>query len=336
MTMHQKGLRAGVVGAVIVAGSLAGMAPAWSAEAAPRRPATEADTPSGMPKERAAKAIEQRLQDLARMSGALAKAGGDCGHNATLASQLAAATAGLTALGQQIAAETDEAELKELITAIFEDYRVYLLVAPKTAIVLACDKLVGGEAALAELLAKAQVTIDEAKAAGKDVTAAQAAADAVPVAAAAAIKAATEATASVIDLVPDQGDEAVLEANKAALQAAHRQTKAALTELHEAMKALRQALAALNGGGATARSNRPADRATEPGDQRATEPGNQRNQRNQRSDEPGNQRNQRNQRFQRPGQRPNQGPGQRPNQGPGQRPNQRPGAQPTTRPTTTA
>jgi hypothetical protein len=324
MTMHQKGLRAGVIGAVLVAGSLAGMAPAWSAEDAPARRGAEAAATPAVSKARAAKAIRERLQSLGRMSGALAKVGGDCGHNATLTSQLAAATAGLTELGEQIKTETDEAALQELITSIFEDYRVYLLVAPKTAIVLACDKLVDGKASLAELLAKAQATIDEAKAAGKDVTAAQAAADAVPAAADAAIAAATAATASVIDLVPDQGDEAVLEANKAALQAAHRQTKAAVTELQEAMKALRQALAAVNGGNAAARSNRPAERATEPG----AEPG--ADQADQADRRPGQRLNQR------PNQRPGQRLNQRPNQRPGQGPATRPGVRPTTGPTTTA
>ena len=257
----KQGLRVGLAGVVLAATSLSGVASAWAGETSsdPSRPST-----ATVSKERAAKDIAARLKALGRMSDAVEGAEADCGHNADLAAELADETTGLTALGETIAAETDEAALKEEFASIFEDYRVFMLEAPKTALVVGCAKLLANEPKLDETIAKAQTLIDKAAEAGTDVTAAQAAVDALGEACDTAIDVATEAADSVMSLAPDQGDEGVRDANAATVKAAHEAVKAARADLAAAVKAARQAVAAL-------RASRPA-RPTSGSDSSTTRP----------------------------------------------------------------
>jgi hypothetical protein len=77
---------------------------------------------------------------------------------------------GLRSLRAQINSETDLADLRELIGNIAEDFRVYLLVVPKTHLVGGADgtdRVVDRLTAVAERL---EGHIDRAEAAGKDVT----------------------------------------------------------------------------------------------------------------------------------------------------------------------
>lgn len=81
---------------------------------------------------------------------------------------------GLTTLKASIDADTTIATLRTDIGRIAPDYRVYLLVVPKTHIVAAADGSTKVAARFGPLASELQVLINQAKADGKDVTAAQA------------------------------------------------------------------------------------------------------------------------------------------------------------------
>lgn len=84
---------------------------------------------------------------------------------------------GLTALKATIDADTTVAALRTNIGKIAPDYRVYLLVVPKTHITAAADGAAKASARFVPLASELQNLINQAKAGGKDVTAAQAALD---------------------------------------------------------------------------------------------------------------------------------------------------------------
>lgn len=82
--------------------------------------------------------------------------------------------AGLTALKAKIDGETDIAELRLDIEAIAKDYRVYLLVVPKTHLVTAADAGDKAVDKLGEVATRLEEAIAKAAGQGKDVTQANA------------------------------------------------------------------------------------------------------------------------------------------------------------------
>ncbi len=82
--------------------------------------------------------------------------------------------AGLTTLKASIDADTTIAGLRTDIAKIAPDYRVYLLVVPKTHVVAAADGSAKVSARFVPLASELQNLINQAKADGKDVTQAQA------------------------------------------------------------------------------------------------------------------------------------------------------------------
>jgi hypothetical protein len=196
-------------------------------------------------KAKADEQVKQRLEQLRKLDGAVAGAKNDCGHNADLRSQLAADTSGLEALNAEIQAETVPAEALESYKQIFTHFRIYWLETPKTHVVVGCDRVTGGAAKLTALEAKIQARADEAKAAGKDVSDAQAALDTMLSEIASATGAANQADDAVIVLKADKGDRSVLDANKAALDGARQQLRAAMADLKDAGAAARAAVDAL-------------------------------------------------------------------------------------------
>ncbi len=97
--------------------------------------------------------------------------------NALNPASFAAERTGLTALKARIDADTTVAALRADIARIAPAYRVYLLVVPKTHLVAAADATEKASARFGPLASELQNLINLAKAAGKDVTAAQAALD---------------------------------------------------------------------------------------------------------------------------------------------------------------
>ncbi len=123
--------------------------------------------------------IDRRLELLGRLADRVdsAKVLTDADRSA-LSGQIAAASSGLTALRDTIDHETDVDALKADLKKIVTDYRVYVLVAPKTRLVIGADGALLVAGRFDTLGAKLAGRIADAAAQGKDVTAAQAALDA--------------------------------------------------------------------------------------------------------------------------------------------------------------
>lgn len=123
MSMRTR-LSAAAVGALIAVGAVA----------LPAQAATTADTAAGLAKAKAAvtDGITARLNDLAKMQTALAgyKEVTDSARG-TLTQVLSSDISGLTALKTKVAGETTEAAVRADGKAMVDDYRVYILVAPK-------------------------------------------------------------------------------------------------------------------------------------------------------------------------------------------------------------
>lgn len=123
--------------------------------------------------------IGRRLVTITVLQNHVATAGGltDADRSA-LQSQLTTHTSGLTALRTTIDGETDVTALRADLGKIVTDYRIYLLQVPKTAEVIAADTELAAVGRLQALGTKLQDRITADQGAGKDVTAAQAALDA--------------------------------------------------------------------------------------------------------------------------------------------------------------
>jgi len=149
--------------------------------------------------------IGRRLATITTLQGRVAAAGGLADANrAALEAQLGADTSGLTALRAEIDGETNVAALRADLKKIVTDFRIYALVVPVTAEVIATDAELAGVVRLATLGAKLQARIDVDKAAGKDVTQAQSDLDAMRAKTAQVSALVAGIPASVLALTPAQ------------------------------------------------------------------------------------------------------------------------------------
>jgi len=123
MSMRTR-LSTAAVGALIAVGAVA----------LPAQAATTSDTAAGLAKAKAAvtDGITARLNDLAKMQTALAgyKEVTDSARS-TLTQVLSSDISGLTALKTKVAGETTDAAVRADGKSMVDDYRVYILVAPK-------------------------------------------------------------------------------------------------------------------------------------------------------------------------------------------------------------
>ncbi|MFV2000788.1 MAG: hypothetical protein ACC654_10545 [Acidimicrobiia bacterium] len=125
-------------------------------------------------KERAQAAIDRRLDTLDELTQRVTdSAHMTAAHKAVLLGEYASAEFGLSALGEEIAAATSGDELRELVPLIAKDFRIYLVVVPKSREVNASDRV--GD--VVDRLDEAADTVAEAirrgEEAGFDMSAAQ-------------------------------------------------------------------------------------------------------------------------------------------------------------------
>lgn len=122
-------------------------------------------------KERAMAAIEKRLTALDRITE---KVSSNSHVTEDHASQLlrgyAGAKDGLTALGREIEAAETRAELKELVPLIATDYRVFLVILPKSHEVLLSDRFADAVTRMTGIADKVLEAIERAEEAGFDMT----------------------------------------------------------------------------------------------------------------------------------------------------------------------
>jgi hypothetical protein len=183
---------------------------------------------------------QRTLNDLAAKLGAQTT---DCGSNAAMTNEVRNSSVSLATVGVNLAGSADPVAARALYRSIFNDHRIYILVAPKAGKVLRCNAILARSAALTNEAAALQVKLDAAKAGGADTTAAQATKNAgltllgtVNV---------TAVLAPIMGLVPDKGVDSVQASNTAALKAADVALDAAYAiqkQVHSQFEAARKLL----------------------------------------------------------------------------------------------
>lgn len=214
--------------------------------------------------------IAKRQASLANTQAKLASQKADCGFNAARSGEMTTTSAGLTALGSQLAATTDLPTARTLYGKIFTDFRVYLVVLPKAGKAMRCDNALESIAKFNESAVKVQAEIDAAKAKGADTSASQALKNT----AAASVAVLNPATAITpcMGLLPDKGDKAVQAANAAALQSCDASLDSVFSTLKSARAQLEQARAALKSARATDKAaDKDADKAKRDADKATRE-----------------------------------------------------------------
>lgn len=183
---------------------------------------------------------QRTLNDLAAKLGAQTT---DCGSNATMTNEVRNSSVSLATVGVNLAGATDPVAAKALFRSIFNDHRIYLLVAPKAGKVFRCNAILARSVALAKSGVALQVSLDAAKASGVDTTAAQAAKNA-GVALLGTVNVSTVLT-PIMGLLPDKGVDSIQASNTAALKTADAALDAAYAtqkQVHAQFEAARKLL----------------------------------------------------------------------------------------------
>ena len=176
-----------------------------------------------------------RLADAVRASQHVTSA-----HAATLRDQLGSTKTGLQQLRGKIRGDNDRATLRSDCSSIVTTYRVYEVVTPRTREVLVADHESDAVGRLTADAGKIQAAIDKAKAAGKDVTQAQADHDAMVAKLDAANGLVSGKADAVIVLTP-----AGWPGNASTLRSTRTDLTTARGDIHEAVQDGRNALQAL-------------------------------------------------------------------------------------------
>ena len=188
--------------------------------------------------------VDRRLDAIDRLRALVDEAGAVTdGHKASLDGILDASTRGLTALRAQIGADTTVAALRSDIRKVYTDYRVYVLVARQVSLVRGIDRVGVAADRLTDAGGNLADAIAQAKANGKDVTAAQGHLDAMT----AALANARDEVAGDADAVLAQTPagwnagtaKPILDAARASISAAHGDLRTALAEARATLAALR-------------------------------------------------------------------------------------------------
>jgi hypothetical protein len=149
--------------------------------------------------------IDRRLVTITKLQGRVTAARGLTGADrAALQSQLADDASGLTALRATIDGETNVTALRADLKQIVTKFRIYVLMAPETAEVIAADTELAAATRLGSVESRLQARIDVDKAAGKDVTQAQLDLDAMQKALAQVSPLVLGVPAAVLTLTPAQ------------------------------------------------------------------------------------------------------------------------------------
>jgi hypothetical protein len=172
-------------------------------------------------------AIDVRLPALA---AARAEATGDRhltdDHRSALVTSIDETVVRLQTLQGQIKADSDLAALRDHCRSIFQDNRVFALVLPRTRLVVGADTAGAAGAKLTDIAGKLADAIDQAEAAGRDVTQAKADLDAMKAQIASGVAAAGTVPGSVLGLTPADWN-----ANHDVLSPARQQLRVARTDL---------------------------------------------------------------------------------------------------------
>jgi hypothetical protein len=161
---------------------------------------------------------------------------------AALQSEISSTRSGLTSLKATIDSETNLLALRADIVKIATQFRVYLLVVPQVNLVNAADAVLYAQTKFATVNTNLSNRIAAAKAAGKDVTAAQADLDAMNAAVTAAVGLASPLPAQLLPLTPAEYNAGtagpILTSARAALGSARNDLKSAIADAQACRSAL--------------------------------------------------------------------------------------------------
>ncbi len=190
----------------------------------------------------AQKAVDRRLDALARLTEAINDNEHIAfNHQTDLLSDYAAAESGLTDLNAEIQAATDLEEALTLTPKIATEYRVFLVIVPKSHGVVVSDTIVAAGDRIAEAGAEIQAAVDRASDSGIDVSAAQELLDAALADAAGAAATADPVAEDIIGLAASDWPEPA----QSQLQGARGTLHDAGDLAHSAVRGLRASVEAL-------------------------------------------------------------------------------------------
>jgi hypothetical protein len=151
---------------------------------------------------------------------------------AALSEQVSDESVALAGLRVKLAAETSVASALDDVKTMVTEYRVYALVAPKVQLIVAADDEQAVETKLFALQAKLITRLDNARTAGKDVTALQAKLDDLTASVTDAQALSSGVEASVLPLQPTDydNDHAILSGQRDKLTTAKTDAQAAFTD----------------------------------------------------------------------------------------------------------
>lgn len=200
---------------------------------------------------RANQEIKRRTDALNTMSiriNAMVKLSSD--EKTSLSSMIQAQIDALGALDAKVGTDSsDLTNLKTDVQSITKAYRIFVLVIPQGAIEAASDRVMTMVGSASTLSAKLQTRITDAQSTGNNMDASVTALADFNTKVADANIQAQAAVAEVVNLTPDNGDQAQMQSNTAALQDARAKIKAAEQDLIAARKdagIIVKALIALN------------------------------------------------------------------------------------------
>ncbi len=188
-------------------------------------------------KDRADQEIDRRIKNLGRlMDRAHVMSKLSDTTKSTLENTVQSETDALTALKAKIDADTDITTLRTDVQSITKSYRIYALVIPQGAVLAAADRLTTVADTMSGIGDKLQSRIAEAQAAGKDVSAMQSSYDDLVAKLADAKTQAADAISATQALKPDNGDQAIGQANLQALKDARSKIHTGIQDLVAARK----------------------------------------------------------------------------------------------------
>lgn len=189
-------------------------------------------------KTRAGEEIDRRIKSLTELRAKIGSTGRVSSEvKSSLSATIASEIKSLTELKAKISAGADAETLKADVKSVTASHRIFALVVPQGRILAAADKINATAEMTAALGVKLEARINAAKTEGKDVAVLERALVDLKTKIAEAKAKATVAIQTASVLKPDNGDNAVFQANKKALAEANVSVKDGNKALKEARKA---------------------------------------------------------------------------------------------------
>ncbi|MDP2593773.1 MAG: hypothetical protein Q8P36_00315 [bacterium] len=199
-------------------------------------------------RERANQEIERRIANLNKLSGRISdmkriSTDQKSGLSAMIQVQIDA----LIALGVRIDSESATSSLKADIQSITKSYRIYALIMPQAALIASADRALAVATQMEAFSAKLSARIDAVATTGVDVSLLRDSLSDYNANVADAKVQAQAAISAVTALKPDNGDQAVFQANLAVLKSARAKVQAAQQGLVAARKDAKDIVKSIRG-----------------------------------------------------------------------------------------